>query len=617
MSFYKYAINLDEIYSKYNDIKSRYNPELSQEEFKNVVETLSQHDLNDDKRFTLQFAILVFKNELTLDKAIERVKAKKPSQSLTLPQQLEKKWGKRVYNIDQELPESIKKYLDTACEWYLKDNINLGDVVATIQGFERNKDKLTHQNIKQYDYQTLHEELSNLPSENKIDQNVQVPLLAKVGQYEIYEIANKSQAVKIGSHIPWDLVKQKFKGSTPWCITWPAHNYYNNYSQQNQYFYLVIDTSQDWNNFDKLAQFMVHYMKNDNDEIVARFVTSLENEHTPPQIESYSQLSSVAKIIEEHVKVQPERILSKVKRGTATQREFNEFILSFEDGLNFDIYDFEDELDNYDKKYFNKSLYNLVKNKQDKISEAIKNHIIYEVHPKGIDYPPEIYQEIIKKYNLPQDFFTNENIQLYWFKSGREHYINFIKAPSERVQLAAVSQNGYAIQWIQNPSEQVQLEAVKQSAYAIQYIKNPSEGIQLEAVKRDQDAIEYIKNPTEQVQLEAVKQSAYAIELIQNPSEQVQLEAVKLNGRAIRYIKTPSEQVQLEAVKQNGDTIYHIKNPSEQVQLAAVNQGGEIFYIQNPTERVIALYEQKTRKKYARASKYVQILKLAQVYESY
>jgi len=154
MNFYKYAINLDEIYSKYNDIKSKYNPGLTEQEFKNVIEALSEHDINDDKRFTLQFAILVFKNELSLDKAIERVKAKKPSQSLTLPQQLEKKWGRQVYNVDQELPESIKKYLDVACEWHLKDNINLGDVVATIQGFEKNKTKLTYQNIKQYDYQS-------------------------------------------------------------------------------------------------------------------------------------------------------------------------------------------------------------------------------------------------------------------------------------------------------------------------------------------------------------------------------------------------------------------------------------------------------------------------------
>ncbi len=41
-------------------------------------------------------------------------------------------------------------------------------------------------------------------------------------------------------------------------------------------------------------------------------------------------------------------------------------------------------------------------------------------------------------------------------------------------QLAAVSQNGDAIQFIKNPSEKVQLAAVSQNGYSIYYIKNPS-----------------------------------------------------------------------------------------------------------------------------------------------
>ena len=49
------------------------------------------------------------------------------------------------------------------------------------------------------------------------------------------------------------------------------------------------------------------------------------------------------------------------------------------------------------------------------------------------------------------------------------------KYRTEEEQLAAVKQEGYAIQYINNPSEAVQLEAVRQNVWAIDFIKNPSE----------------------------------------------------------------------------------------------------------------------------------------------
>ena len=124
------------------------------------------------------------------------------------------------------------------------------------------------------------------------------------------------------------------------------------------------------------------------------------------------------------------------------------------------------------------------------------------------------------------------------------------KIPTEAEQLAAVEQNGWAIEYIHNPSEEVQLAAVEHAGQAIRYIKNPSEKVQLAAVKQDSTAIRYIKNPNEQVQLAAVKQDGWHIQYFKNPSEQVQLAAVKQDGTAIRYIQNPSEQVQLAAVKQ-------------------------------------------------------------------
>ena len=137
--------------------------------------------------------------------------------------------------------------------------------------------------------------------------------------------------------------------------------------------------------------------------------------------------------------------------------------------------------------------------------------------------------------------------------------IRDIKNPSEQVQLAAVKQNGLAIEWIIKkgitPSEQVQLAAVTQSKYALLFIKKPYEQVQLAAVKKYDDMIRFIKNPSEAVKLAA--------------SEAVQLTAVQQLGTAIRYIDNPSEAVQLAAVTQNDNAIKYIENPSEAVKKAA------------------------------------------------
>jgi hypothetical protein len=165
---------------------------------------------------------------------------------------------------------------------------------------------------------------------------------------------------------------------------------------------------------------------------------------------------------------------------------------------------------------------------------------------------------------------------------------NFPNAP-ERVQLAAVKQNGNAIQYIENPSEAVQLEAVKQFGYAIQFIDNPSEDVQLAAVKQNGNAILHIENPSENLQLAAVKQNGLAIEYIKN--FEITDKVMILDGLKIRLFKNSSEimpeAVKLEAVKQNGHSLYYIKNPSEAVQLEAVKKSWRaIQYIKNPCETV-------------------------------
>jgi len=104
---------------------------------------------------------------------------------------------------------------------------------------------------------------------------------------------------------------------------------------------------------------------------------------------------------------------------------------------------------------------------------------------------------------------------------------NLLCLKTEKEQLQAVKQNGYAIRWISNPSTEVQLQAVKQYGNAIQRISNPSPEIQLQAVKQNGNAIQFIPNPSPEVQIEAVKQNGYAISYIHNPTEEAQIEVVE------------------------------------------------------------------------------------------
>ena len=228
------------------------------------------------------------------------------------------------------------------------------------------------------------------------------------------------------------------------------------------------------------------------------------------------------------------------------------------------------------------------------------------------------YVELVGDNHGPQEF--PEVIQLAAVRTAG-YMITYIKNPKLPVQIAAVKQDGSAIEYIISagitPDEKVQYVAVTQNYNAIQYIIQakitPSEPVQIAAVTQNYNAIEYIIKakitPSEPVQIAAVTQSSvtqswYAIEDIIDagiePSEAVQLAAVTQSWYAIQYIIgakitssdgkhikiIPSDPVQLVAVKQNGEAIRYIIDagiePSESVQLAAVKQNSSaIQYIIN------------------------------------
>jgi len=123
------------------------------------------------------------------------------------------------------------------------------------------------------------------------------------------------------------------------------------------------------------------------------------------------------------------------------------------------------------------------------------------------------------------DFFKDEESQLKTVESvGLLLY--YITNPSEKVQLEAVRCDARAIQFVS--SESIQLKALDESPYyGAEFIKNPSEAVQLYAVNKFGESIEYFPNPSECVQIAAVKDCSDNILYIKNPCEQAQLQAVQ------------------------------------------------------------------------------------------
>jgi ribosomal protein S16 len=127
------------------------------------------------------------------------------------------------------------------------------------------------------------------------------------------------------------------------------------------------------------------------------------------------------------------------------------------------------------------------------------------------------YEIDVIKNGIKNNFFKEE--LLIQLVNTYFEFIKFIDNPSEKVQLAAVTNDGTSIVYIIekgiDPSEDVQLAAVTNYGMSISYIKNPSENVQLAAVGQNGDMIKHIIKkgivPSDDVQIAAVKNDKYIL----------------------------------------------------------------------------------------------------------
>ena len=62
--------------------------------------------------------------------------------------------------------------------------------------------------------------------------------------------------------------------------------------------------------------------------------------------------------------------------------------------------------------------------------------------------------------------------------------------------MAAVEQNGHALQYVSEQTEAICMAAVEQNGHALQYVSEQTEAICMAAVEQDGDALQYVSEQT-------------------------------------------------------------------------------------------------------------------------
>ena len=150
-----------------------------------------------------------------------------------------------------------------------------------------------------------------------------------------------------------------------------------------------------------------------------------------------------------------------------------------------------------------------------------------------------------------------------------------INTLSEDEQITALQNHTELRQYIKQPSQKVQIALVKQDPSYIKNFVNPSLEVQLAAVKTDENSLCQIKpkDRYEAVQIQAIQDHKGVLKCIaQTDSQKVQLAAINKNVRYIGLFKNPSIKVQIAAVKKDPNAILYIQNPSLQAQLISIGK---------------------------------------------
>ena len=109
---------------------------------------------------------------------------------------------------------------------------------------------------------------------------------------------------------------------------------------------------------------------------------------------------------------------------------------------------------------------------------------------------------------------------------------------------------------IQTPG--ICLAAVQQNGHALEYVRTQTLALCLAAVQQDGHALEYVKTQTPAICLAAVQQDGWALRCVQVQTPEVCLAAVQQDGGALAYVKVQTPELRLAALREDpGASLSH------------------------------------------------------------
>ena len=96
-------------------------------------------------------------------------------------------------------------------------------------------------------------------------------------------------------------------------------------------------------------------------------------------------------------------------------------------------------------------------------------------------------------------------LYLFLFKDFSLDPLAIIKHQTPEICLAAVKQDGTALQYVKGQTPEICLEAVKQNGFALKYVKKQTAEICLAAVKQESAVLKYVKKQTPEICLAVFK----------------------------------------------------------------------------------------------------------------
>lgn len=160
------------------------------------------------------------------------------------------------------------------------------------------------------------------------------------------------------------------------------------------------------------------------------------------------------------------------------------------------------------------------------------------------------FKALTQTYEYTGFAILTEDEQFAEMKHKYPSHIANIYCPTEKVQIATVTDMGTTIRFLPNASDAVKIAAIGEcGSSAFRHMHNPSYDVIMAAIARDPASLYNIANPTEEMKLLAVSNDGWIIECIESPSVEMQLAAVNNDPYTICCIAKPALEVVLTASK--------------------------------------------------------------------